>query len=176
MRTTSGSSASLHQVPPSGPNSLSAERRVEAAAIANHFDGARRSLLRPGTMTIRRRGATSTGQLTANRLGRCLVVVAIILGAPTMTGAAVTDVREFLDRATSVFRTRPVILVTLRSDRGQAAYYRTGKIYVSPWVYESPFRFEIAAHEFGHHLQGPRVASARRAAFRPRSRTVSTRN
>lgn len=71
-----------------------------------------------------------------------------------MTGAAVTDVREFLDRATSVFRTRPVTLVTLRSDRGQAAYYRTGKIYVSPWVYESPFRFEIAAHEFGHHLQG----------------------
>jgi hypothetical protein len=94
-------------------------------------------------------------------------------GVPSMTGAAVTDVREFLDRATSVFRTRSVTLVTLRS-RGQAAYCRTGKIYVSPWVYESPFRFEIAAHEFGHHLQGPRVASARRAAFRPRSRTVST--
>jgi hypothetical protein len=133
-------------------------------------------LLRRGTMRIRRRGATSTSQPTANRLGGCLVVITVILGVPSMTGAAVTDVREFLDRATSVCRTRPVTLVTLRSDRGQAAYYRTGKIYVSPWVYDSPFRFEIAAHEFGHHLQGPRVASARRAAFRPRSRTVSTRN
>ena len=105
-------------------------------------------------MTIRQRGATSTGRLTSNRLERCLVVVAVILSVPTTAGATVIDMRALLDRATSVFQTQSVKLVTVRSDRGPGAYYRAGKVYVSPWVYESRFRFEIAAHEFGHHLQG----------------------
>jgi hypothetical protein len=106
------------------------------------------------TTSIRHRGATSSVPLTGKWLGRYLFVVAIILAVPSMAGAAETDVREFLDRAKSVFHTPPVRLVTLRSDRGQP-YYRAGKIYLPPWVYESPFRLEIAAHEFGHHLQGP---------------------
>jgi hypothetical protein len=55
-----------------------------------------------------------------------------------MTGAAVTDVREFLDRATSVFRTRPVTLVTLRS-RGQAAYIGPAKSMSRPGSTKAPF-------------------------------------
>jgi hypothetical protein len=59
-------------------------------------------------------------------------------GVPSMTGAAVTDVREFLDRATSVFRTRPVTLVTLRS-RGQAAYIGPAKSMSRPGSTKAPF-------------------------------------
>jgi hypothetical protein len=35
------------------------------------------------------------------------------------------------------------------------AYYRPGRIYFFAGLYDSPLRFEIAAHELGHHLQGP---------------------
>jgi hypothetical protein len=108
-------------------------------------------------MSVRDGNATRGGEFT--RLERCLILVAIILSVPRMAGADPTDVRQFLDRATTMYGAPPVALVTLTSDRGRAAYYRAGKIYLCPWVYESPLRFEIAAHEFGHHLQGPPALS-----------------
>lgn len=89
-----------------------------------------------------------------------LALAAIILPGARETAADPTDVHTFVERAARRFALPPVKLVTLDEVRqGQIAYYRhgrrAGKINVSARLYDSPFRFEIVAHELGHHLQGP---------------------
>ena len=74
-----------------------------------------------------------------------------------LVGTAVADeadVRAFVDRATTAFGVPDVALVTLDPDRPQHPYTRRRTIHFPAHLYESPFRFEIAAHELAHAFQG----------------------
>ena len=132
------------------PTGAACRRRDRPPVVSAHSSGgARLRRSTPKTLATAARARISRSCRRIIGLGvACAQLVAAEVGV-----ASQSDVQAFLDRAESVFEAPPIELVTIKNRPGHGPWYRSGRIYFPSALYESPFRFEILAHEFGHHLE-----------------------